>query len=296
MHSGLGYGFNAGLIDPAGNLKLDLFTEATHSGLDPRQGHIVQHDPVNPGFDGFFKFFEIGDFALYLVGCVMLLDPFDRSGDPPRGADMILLEQDHIVKPKPVIETTTDLDGVFLKLAQTGSGLAGIEDLCLCAAGQLDEGMRLGRDAAQPLDEVQRGTFRLKDGRGSALDAHDLVLGLDLVPVLAIEGDLELGIDGLKNPARYLSSGDHAFGFGDHICHAVNGFQIKIGRRDIAGTDVLGKGLSDQVVDFHSFSPNKKEHLLTANALLGKSIVFFVLISVVNKHIIFLYPLWNDQI
>ena len=75
---------------------------------------------------------------------------------------MIVLNQHHVIKPKPVIDATAGPDREFIKQTEAGGGFARIRDLRACPGYCFDELSGKGGDTAHSLHEIERRPFALQ--------------------------------------------------------------------------------------------------------------------------------------
>src|SRR5580704_7486610 len=83
-----------------------------------------------------------------------------RLRDPPRDGDMIVLDKDGVVEAEAVIGAAARAHRVFLDRAKTGRGLAGADDLGLCAAHRRDDGSRRARYSTEMPKKIESGALR----------------------------------------------------------------------------------------------------------------------------------------
>src|SRR2546426_133353 len=95
---------------------------------------------------------------------------FDRLTNPACGNDVIILDQDHFVETKPVIDTASQLHGQLVKDAQPRGCLSGVRDAGARSLYGTDELSRQGCDTAHPLKNIQRRPLGLQYPRKRALD------------------------------------------------------------------------------------------------------------------------------
>ena len=148
-----------------------------------------------------------------------------------------------------VIRSATHANGVLLEGAQSGRGLAGVQDRGARTAHGVDERTCSGGDAAKALEEIQRhplarehgGGRGFDDGRGFARgDARSLDNGL-----IELVGDAKLGVDLAhdRQPGDHgrfaIDKGDMQHGVGRH--HGGGG--------QVARADVLSQRAPHGVPD-----------------------------------------------
>ena len=152
-----------------------------HSG----RRHVVEHDDVGAGGDGG------GDHRQRLgldLDEHIPSDAFARAqhGQPdapglsPRASASSAFRWLSLIstwsyKPHPVIGPAARADGVFFQRAEAGRGLPRVEDLHVAARDRLDAAAGQRRDAAQPLDEVERRPLARQQRADRADDLRDFL-------------------------------------------------------------------------------------------------------------------------
>src|SRR6185437_16260716 len=123
--------------------------------------------------------------------------------------------QYHVVKTHPVIAAAAAPHRVLLRAAQARNGLAGIEHGAARAGDRGDEAARLGRGAAEELQEIDRGALAREDRPRAALDLENHRPGRDPVPVRRPPGETNAGIQLAKRLLRPGAAAEHGFLAGD---------------------------------------------------------------------------------
>src|SRR5262249_36178502 len=86
---------------------------------------------------------------------------------------MIVLDQDAVEQPHPMVHTATARDRVFIKHAQAGAGFAGVNNASPRALNAIDISSRERSNTAQALKEIERDAFRHQDGTSRTTNICD---------------------------------------------------------------------------------------------------------------------------
>ena len=113
----------------------------------------------------------------------------EHGRDAARDCDVVVLDQNRVVETEAVIEAAAATHRIFLQRAQPRRGLAGAANPRACVSDQLYEGRRLGRDAGQVAEEIERGALGGEQGARIRLDGHQLGLGFNGGAVALVRGD-----------------------------------------------------------------------------------------------------------
>ncbi len=124
----------------------------------------------------------------------------DRRSDAAGEAKVVVLDEERLAEAHPVVRAAAAPDRVLLELAQTGSGLASVEQRGArpFEFGDASGGQRC--DAAEAAEDVQRRPLARENGSGGTCDAGNL--GGNMVHSLAV---LDLG----RDRDRGIERGEH---------------------------------------------------------------------------------------
>ena len=143
--------------------------------------HVVEQDDVDAaevaeeadllesvGFD--FDEDVGGAFFRFVDGA---LESRGVAGD----GEVVVLGQHAVEKTEAVIDAAAGADGEAFEFAEPGGGFTGVEDDGFGSAYCIDEAAGEGGDAAEALEEVERGAFGGEQGAGRAGGGEDQVAG-----------------------------------------------------------------------------------------------------------------------
>src|SRR4051794_28690306 len=139
----MGQGAHRGVVDPgSGNLgqvlegnttrcfELGSTGAAPHGGAQAADVEVVEQDQLGSGGEGFVQLDQVGHLDLDQLG--------RRHSEAGRGqgssnatgrTDVVLLDQEAVVKTATVVPAAANSDGVLLENAHAGGGLAGVDHL-----------------------------------------------------------------------------------------------------------------------------------------------------------------------
>ncbi len=153
---------------------------------------------------------------------------------PLRDEEMIVFHQHHVVETEAMICSPTRDHRRFLKLPQAGRRLARVEDFRTVAAGGLDELMGQGRNAAQPLEEIERDAFGRENRARPTANFQDRHAGGHDRAVFLRNLDPKGGIDPPEDFRRHLRTGHDGPLLGDRPGGCLIVFGHEILARDVA--------------------------------------------------------------
>lgn len=182
---GLGFGVGAdGVeVDAAG----EFGGGAAVNVADPfggfRRGEVVEEEALCAAGESFVEFFARADFDFGGLG----LDTFEGGADTTGGGDVIVLDEDGVVQAETVVGDTAGRGGLLFEQAETGSGLAGIEDADAGAFDSADIAGGEGGDAGEALEEVEGDAFAGEERARGTFDVGDGVAGGEMVAIVGSE-------------------------------------------------------------------------------------------------------------
>src|SRR5690606_15037199 len=130
-------------------------------------------------------------------------------------ADMVLLDQNHVVEAEAMVHPTTGDHGPFLERPHAGCRLASVEDPCLRPVHCIDERPRHRRYPRESLEEVQSEAFPGKNGSGGAPEGENLVASGHSLAVRDADVDDEARVHVVKGHERRIQPGNYAWRLGD---------------------------------------------------------------------------------
>jgi hypothetical protein len=171
-----------------------------------------------------------------------------RLGQAAGQGDVVLLDQDRVVEPEPVVGAATGGDGGLLEAPKPWRGLAGVEDAHAGAGDRLHESGGLGGDAREVPEEVQRRALGHQQRRRGARRHGDL--GGDSVAPLPLD---DQPVDVLYTAlAHRLLDRRQTEGDARLFLHDPRPCTCRLGHRRLGGhvarTDVLGQGAGDDLL------------------------------------------------
>ena len=176
--------------------------------------HIIQHDDVGAGFDGFadhvqrFRFdFDFTDKRRISFG------QGNGLGYAAGSADVIVLEEDAVGQIITVILAAANRDGIFFKDPHVRRRLARIDQGDSRTGQQGYDLMGIGRDAAHALQIVEAYPFGRQDGPNAADDFGQLLSLVDFVAVFDKKIKPDFVIQQGKGPGKDVEAGDDAILF-----------------------------------------------------------------------------------
>ena len=122
---------------------------------------------------------------------------------------MIIFDEDAVAQRPAVIRAPTEEDCPFLKRPYTWDRLSRVENSHRVSANCVAESACQGGDTGEVLEKVQGHSFGLQDGSPIAFDLEETVSILCAFSVLAMEGEDEGCIHGLKGLHGCGKAGDH---------------------------------------------------------------------------------------
>jgi hypothetical protein len=105
-----------------------------------------------------------------------------RRGDAAGGHDVVFLDQDAVIEAEAVVGAAAAGDGVFLRQAQAGQGLAGVDDACAGAGHGVDVEARDGGGGREQLQEIEGGALGGEQGAGVGFDFAQHLAGAMVSP------------------------------------------------------------------------------------------------------------------
>jgi hypothetical protein len=165
---------------------------------------------------------------------------FDHRLDAAGGDDVVFLDQDAVVEADAVVGAAADAHRVFLRQAQAGQGLAGVDDLGAGAGHGLHVGGGHGGGAGQQLHEVEAGALGGEQGAGRGVDFTEQLAGLDALAVAGVPDHRGVGLEGHEGGVEPGGAAQDRVLAGDHAAagHAVG---LHEAGGEVAGADVFGQ-------------------------------------------------------
>ncbi|MNE48342.1 hypothetical protein D3C80_1427980 [compost metagenome] len=165
------------------------------------------------------------------------------------GGDVVFLDQEGIVKADAVVVAAAAGHGVFLRQAQAGKGLAGVQQAHLGAFHQVGQETRTGGDPRQHLQEVQRAALAAQQRAGRAFQVEQRLVGRGAITVGHLPVHSHTRVELAKHGVDPGSAGNHAVFAGDDggLGQALGRDQL---RGDIATADVLQQRAAHVGFDF----------------------------------------------
>ena len=163
------------------------------SALGPAHGFaLIRHREVvdqHTASAGRQRLVELGevldfDFDRQRRACRRRKHGGDATGQPL----VVVLDQHAVVEPQPMVGAAAAADGVFLEIAKRRRRLSGIEDRD-AARRRVDIASRLGRDAAQSLEKIERRPLGRQQRAGPSDDLGDDRSRLALLAVPAMRAE-----------------------------------------------------------------------------------------------------------
>ena len=174
-----------------------------------------------------------------------LVDGALESGGVAGDGEVVVLGQHAVEEAEAVVGAAAGADGEAFEFAESGGGFAGVEDEGFGAVHRVNKAAGEGGDAAEALEEVERGAFGRKEGAGRTVGGEDEGAGGELVAVVFLEGDFDGGID----LAEDLRGGGGAGEGGGFLGDEADGGTMLRGDKalggDVAGAEVFSEGSPD---------------------------------------------------
>ncbi|MNF45227.1 hypothetical protein D3C84_263550 [compost metagenome] len=183
-----------------------------------------------------------------LAGCDAL-GGCDGLGDAAGGGDVVFLDQEGIVEADAVVVAAAAGHGVFLRQAQAGQGLAGVEQFHLGAFDQLDIVADTGGDAGQALEEVQRAALAAEQGAGRAFEVEERLVRFGALAVLNVPFNLHSWVELAEHFVHPGGAADDGRFAGDHAGAGLAVLGDELGG-DVAAADVFAEGSTYVGLDF----------------------------------------------
>ncbi|MCY1412629.1 hypothetical protein D9M71_280410 [compost metagenome] len=195
------------------------------------------------------QFVQAFHFHFYRLAGGDALGGGDGLGDAAGGGDVVFLDEEGIVEADAVVVAAAAGHGVFLRQAQAGQGLAGVEEFHLGAFHQFHVVADAGGDARQALEEVQRAALAAEQGAGRAFEVEEGLVGLGAIAVLHLPFHLHARVElaeYLVHPGRAADDGRFA---GDHAGAGLAVLGDELGG-DVTAADVFLEGGTYVGLDF----------------------------------------------
>lgn len=154
---------------------------------------------------------------------------------------MVLLDQNGVPQREAVVAAATAAHGVFLRNAQPGQRLAGVDNLRPGAGNRVGVDAGLAGNCRQQLQEIQRTALGGKQGAGIGADPAKHLVGCDAVAIGGAPVDLGDRVETLDAALEPGATAEHA-GLARNDrgpCHLLTGNQAG---GQVAGPDILGEG------------------------------------------------------
>src|SRR6185312_9933368 len=111
IHTGSGIVFDVAQVDAAAGFRLEAAADERKGIQQPARGEVVEQDPVHLSDckhpsdlvdrSGLYLYFE-----MWLADLAVDAGFFDGGLDAAGVVDMVIFQEDHIVEPKPVVDTS----------------------------------------------------------------------------------------------------------------------------------------------------------------------------------------------
>ena len=138
----------------------------------------------------------------------MPVHTFDGLADAAGRRDVVVLDQDPVVEPGPVVLRAAQPHGPLVEVAEPGRRLPRVEEHGWVR--RLRHPPRRRRDPAHPLHQVQGQPLGDEDRPGPALDGPEHGPGLEHVAVGRRPHDVQVWVDGFKDALGDRQPGDDA--------------------------------------------------------------------------------------
>ena len=177
--------------------------------------HVVQQHDVRPAAQ---RLVELGE-VVHLdldgdAGPVQAARRLDRCANlllaVAEGGEVVVLDEDAVEEAHAVVVAAAAADGVLLQQPPARHRLARVEHPALQAGDRIDVAAGLRGDAAEVLEEVERGALAGQDGAHRAGDAGQAAARLHGVAVAQERLELQARIEGGEDQGGGRQSRQHA--------------------------------------------------------------------------------------
>ena len=161
---------------------------------------------------------------------------------------MVLLDEEGIKKPDPVVFTATRPDGVLLRHAETGDGLSRIQQFCIGMVNQADEISGAGRRGGERLQEIERAALRRQQASRPAGETEQDRIAGHLLTFCHEPGDGDVRVDLSEDLVHPGAAADNTRLSREHLGSGCL-FRINELRCNVAIAQVLCQCGSDGLAD-----------------------------------------------
>ncbi len=173
-------------------------------------------------------------------GFDVVLRRADRRGKATGGMNVVFLHEDAVEEADAVIGPAARRNRVFLRDAQPRQRLARIEDSRPGPLDRLHVRPGPGRHSRKQLHEVDGRALARKDRAGIALQLAQGTAGDNVVPIVVVPEDLDVGIEFLEGAVEPLGAAEHAI-LARHQARLGGAIRWHELRGEVAAAHVLGK-------------------------------------------------------
>ena len=250
-------------VDAPGGFHHRPVTDHVHTFLHGLRRHVVQHDHIGTAFhclSGLLQAFHL-DFDFRHVAGVGF-GPCQGFLHAAGHGDVVVLDQDGVVEPQPVVVAATGADGVFFQQPQSRCGLPGVHHPGAVGSGQIRQFSGPGGDAGQVLEQIQGQPFPGEHAPGTAGDLGDEGPRFQRFSVPGQGFKSQAGVQHLEHPPGHL--------------HPAEDPRI-LGVDDSAGHRLCRQqGLTGQIPAAHIFRQPFLQLLIQHSAVHGWCLLHFL--------------------
>jgi hypothetical protein len=198
-----------------------------------RRVHVVEQEAIGASCERFLDLLDPVDLDLNLEARIGGLCGSNRGPYPAGDRDMVVLDENSVVEPHPVIVRTAYPRSVFSQRAQAGDRFARVEDNRSGAVDCIDVAACERGDSREVLERVERRAFGGEHGPGISGETHHYAPRFNPVAVayehLDLDGWIELPKEGFCD---FQSRND------DRLAGGELGGEARIGGDGRVGCDV----------------------------------------------------------
>src|SRR3989338_8433635 len=250
VHAALGVGAEVVELEAAGGFYDGAALDEVDGEVDLLDRHVVEQDRVGAGLQGLAELGFVAHFGLdELAGAVLFAGAAHCLAHAAGKARVVFFDEPGVKQAEAVVRAAADAHGVALEQAQAGSGLAGVAQLRFRSLQAGDVAAGEGGDAAQALQEVERGALAAQERAGVAphLGQHAAAHELAFFDQGA---EAQLRVEQLEQPLHHRQARHHHHLLGEESASGLDRRGHGRVGGQVAGAQVFGQGALEDFGDF----------------------------------------------
>jgi hypothetical protein len=220
--------------------------ESGHGSRQGIQRHVVQQNAVHPKGKEFFQLLETRHFYLHgELQVVFTSDPVHCPDHASRCCQVIVLDQNHVVKAHSMVLSSARSDGGLLQLSQTRRRLSRVQNPSPGPLYRMDKPACEGSDPRHATQEVEGHPLPGENAPQRPRQGQNPVARLGSAPFVSLQSDFHCSIDLGEHRLRDLQTGHDKRLLGQHRPSPCGSGVYRPERSPVAPAHVLGQGPAD---------------------------------------------------